>query len=192
MVPVSAISGFGMDELLDMILLVADMGELKANPDRPAIATIIESHLDTKLGPVATALVNTGTIHKGDAIVSGSAYGKVKLLKDYTGQSVKEAVPGEPVLIVGLDKVVEGGDILQVVSGIDVARDKAVEYEQYVDSQKKLNASQLDMLLSRIKSGNLKQLKIVLKADTNGSLEAIRNSLLKLSTPETNIMIIHG
>ena len=116
MVPVSAHTGFGIDELLEIILLVAEMLELKANPGRNGIATILESHLDMQLGPVATLLVNTGTIEKGAAIVCGAAYGKVKVLKDYLGKGIKFALPGMPALVVGLDRVVEGGDILQVVS----------------------------------------------------------------------------
>lgn len=116
MVPVSAHTGFGINELLEIILLVAEMLELKANPQRLAVATIIESHLDNQLGPVATALINTGNIEKGASVVCGDAFGKVKVLKDYKGQGLQKAFPGDPVLIVGLDKVVEGGDILQVVS----------------------------------------------------------------------------
>jgi len=115
MVPVSAHTGFGIEELLDIILLVAEMQELKANPDRLGIATIIESHLDMQLGPVATVLVNTGTIEKTSAMVCGASYGKVKVLKDYTGKNIKFATPGMPVLVVGLSQVAEGGDILQVV-----------------------------------------------------------------------------
>ena len=192
MVPVSAHTGFGIDELLEIILLVAEMQELKANPNRNGIATIIESHLDTKLGPVATVLVNAGSIEKWSPVVCGESYGKVKVLKDYLGKSVKSAGPGMPVLIVGLDKVAEGWDILQVMSGVDTARQKAVEYAEFISNQKKLKSSQLDILMSKIKSGNLKHLKVVLKADTNGSLEAIKNALLKLSTAETSVSVIHS
>lgn len=192
MVPISAQTGFGIDELLEIITLVAEMQELTANPERQAVATIIESHLDTQLGPVATALINTGKIQKGDAIVSGGSFGKVKVLKDFISRWVKYGLPWDPVFIVGLDKVVEWWDILQVVSWIDIARQKSTQYQEYIANQKTLNASQLDILMSRIKSGNLKHLKIVLKADTNGSLEAIKNSLLKLSTEETSVSIIHS
>lgn len=191
-VPVSAHTGFGIDELLEIILLVAEMQELKANPNRRWVATVIESHLDPNLGPVATVLVNTGTISKTDAVVCAGSFGKIKVLKDYTGKSVKFALPGDPVLLVGLDRVVEWGDILQWVSAIDEARDRATQYQEYLSSQKKLKSSQLDILMNRIKSGNLKHLKIVVKADTNGSLEAIKNALLKLSNEETSISIIHS
>lgn len=192
MIPVSAHTGFGIEELLEIILLVAEMQELKANPNRLWIATIIESHLDTQLGPVATVLINTWTIEKGSSMVCGASYGKVKVLKDYTSKNIKFAGPGSPVLVVGLDKVVEGGDVLQIVSGVDVARTKAIEYEEYLANQKSLKSSQLDILMSKIKSWNLKHLKIVLKADTNGSLEAVKNALLKLSTEETSVSVIHS
>lgn len=192
MVPVSAQTGFGIDELLEIILLVSEMQELTANPDRNGVATVLESHLDTKLGPVSTVLVNTGTIEKWSSIVCGASYGKVKVLRDYTGKSVKYVKPGEPAFIVGLDNVVAGGDILQVVNSIDVARQKSVEYLEYLSNQKQLKSSQLDILMSKIKSGNLKHLKVVLKADTNGSLEAIKNALVKLSTAETSVSIIHS
>ena len=152
MVPVSAHTGFGIDELLEIIILVAEMQELKANPNRLGIATIIESHLDTQLGPVATVLVNTGTIEKGSAMVCGASHGKVKVLKDYTSKNVKFTGPGSPALVVGLNKVVEGGDILQVVSGVDVARQKAIEFEEYLANQKSIKSSQLDILMSKIKS----------------------------------------
>ena len=108
MVPVSAHTGFGIDDLLEIILLVAEMKELKANPNRNGIATVIESHLDIKLGPVATVLVNTGTIHNTDQILCQDSYGKIRILKNYANQSIKKALPGDAILIVGLDKVVNG------------------------------------------------------------------------------------
>ncbi len=192
MVPVSAITGFWVDSLLEIILLVSEMQELSANPNRRAVGTVLESHLDTQLGPVATVLINTGTIHKWDNIVAADSYGKAKVLKDYASRSVKLAWPSSPVLIVGLDKVVNGGDIIQVASSTERAREKAIAYREVLRNQQSLNASQIDILMTKIKSGKLKQLKIVLKADTNGSLEAIKNSLLKLSTDETTVSIIHS
>ncbi|MBB1564586.1 translation initiation factor IF-2 [Candidatus Gracilibacteria bacterium] len=192
MVPVSAHTGFGIDELLEIILLVAEMKELKANPNRAGVATVIESHLDNNLGPVATVLINTGTIYSGDNIVCADSHGKVKILRNYANQKVKFSKPGDPALIVGLDKVVEGGDILQVVASPDVARTKVMEYKAILEKQKKSGSSGLDLLMSKIKAGNLKQLKIILKADTNGSLEAIKAALLKLSTPETSVVVIHS
>lgn len=191
MVPVSAQTGFGIDSLLEIILLLAEMQELKANPNRAWVATILESHLDSKFGPVSTVLINTGTMKKGDNIVCGASFWKIKVLKDFMWKSVKEATPGMPVLVVGLDEVSAGWDILQVVSSVDAARQKSVEYRAYQASQQNLKWSQLDILMSRIKSWNLKHLKVVVKADTNGSLEAIKNSLLKLSTDETSVTMIH-
>ncbi len=191
-VPVSAKTGFGIDELLEIILLVSEMQTLKANPNRPWVATVIESHLDSKLGPVATVLVNTGTIEKWDNIVCKDSYGKVKVLKNFASIWVKKAIPGDPVLIVWLDNVVWGWDILQVVASNEVAREKSIEYKEALAHQKVLDASGIDVLMSKIKAGNLQKLKIVLKADTNWSLEAIRNSVLKLSTEDTIVSVIHS
>ncbi len=192
MVPVSAMTWFWIEELLEIIILVSDMQELKANPDRAWIATVIESHLDPNLWSVATVIINTWTIHKWDNVVCKNSYWKVKILKNYSAKSIKKAWPWTPVLIVWLDKVVEGWDIVQVVASPDVAKTKAIEYDEIIASQKKLKTSWLDILMSKIKTWNLKQLKIVLKADTNWSLEAVKNWLLKLSTEETNVSIIHS
>ena len=192
MIPVSAITGFWIDELLEIILLTAEMQELKANPDRAWIATVIESHLDSKLGPVATVLVNTWTINMSDNVVCQDSYWKIKILKNHKKQSIKFAKPGEPVLIVWLNKVVDGWDILQAVKTVELAKQKADEYRVIIAKQKAAWDSWLALLMSKIKAWNLKQLKIILKAETNGSLEAIKWALLKLSTPETTVSIIHG
>lgn len=191
MVPVSALTWYWIDELLEIVLLVAEMKELKANPNRNGVWTVLESHLDSNLWPIATVLINTWTIKSGDNIVCGSSYWKVKVLKNYLNQKIKLAKPWEPVLIVGLDKIVEWWDILQVVNTIEIAKNRALEYKSILEKQKKSKTSWLELLMLKIKSGNLKQLKIVLKADTNGSLEAIKVALLKLSTLETEIIIIH-
>lgn len=127
-VPVSAHTGLGIEDLLDMILLQAELLELKANPERPAIATVIEAHLDQKLGSVATILVNTGTIRKGDNIVCAGVSGKVRTLKDYKTRNIDAAGPSVPVQITGLSGVVEGGDILQVVSTPEMATTRAKEF----------------------------------------------------------------
>jgi len=192
MVPVSAMTGFWIDDLLEIILLVAEMKELKANPDRAWVATVIESHLDHKLWPVSTVLINTWTVRMWDNIVCQDSYWKIKVLKNYNNYWVKYALPGEPVLIVWLGKVVDGWDILQVVNTIEVAKQKAEEYRTILANEKLSWASWLALLMSKIKAWNLKQLKVILKADTNGSLEAIRWALLKLSTPETTVDIIHA
>jgi translation initiation factor IF-2 len=192
MIPVSAHTGFWVDDLLEIILLVAEMKELKANPERAWIATVIESHLDHKLWPVVSVLINTWTMHTWDNIVCQDSYWKVKVLKNYGNKTVKFVTPGEPALIVWLDKVVDGWDIIQVVNSVELAKNKAEEYRSIIQKQKTLWASWLALLMSKIKAWNLKQLKIILKADTNGSLEAIKSSLLKLSTPETTVQVIHA
>ena len=194
LVPVSAHTGLGMDTLLDMILLQAEMLELKANPNRSAIATVIEATLDPKLGSVATILVNTGSITKGDHIVCAGASGKVRTLKDYRGKNIETAGPSVPVQITGLSEVVVGGDILQVVSSAEIATTRAKEFA-LAKNAKSIHAfegASLNMLMSRLKSGALKQLKIVLKTDSGGSLEALKAALSKLSTPETQVTFIHS
>ena len=193
-VPVSAHTGLGIEDLLDMILLSTEMMELKATVDRPAIATVIESHLDAKLGPLATVLVNTGTIKKGDYVACGSASGRVRFLRDFKGKNVDRAGPSVPVLVSGMSKTVGGGDILQVVSDSLTAAAKAHEF-QLVQSTKSIHnfeGASLDLLLNRLKTWGLKQLKVVLKCESNGSLEALKNALGKLSTGETRVTFIHS
>lgn len=194
LVPVSAHTGLGMDTLLEMILLQAEILDLKANSDRGAIATVIEASLDPKLGSVATILVNTGEIRKGDHIVCAGASGKVRTLKDYNGKNIEVAGPSVPVQITGLSEVVVGGDILQVVSSADIATARAKEFAlaKNTKSIHTFEGASLNMLMSRLKSGSLKQLKIVLKTDSGGSLEALKAALAKLSTPETQVTFIHA
>ena len=192
MIPVSAHTWFWIDELLEMITLVSEMKQLQANPDRQVVWTVIESHLDPSLWPVATILINTGTIKKWDSVVCWKSYGKIKLMKDYAGVWIIKALPWDPVLIVWLSEVVDGGDILQWVETIDIAKEKAYAFSEYLSLEKKAWISQLDLLMSRIQSWDLQQLKVVLKADTNWSLEAVKNAILKLSTNDTNVSIIHS
>ncbi len=192
MVPVSAKTWFWIDDLLWVILLIAEMQNLKANPDRNAIATVIESHLDQKLWAVATVIINTWTINKWDSIVCKDSFWKVKLLKDYSLKSLKKAFPWDPTMIVWLNRVVEWWDILQTVNDIEIAKYQASEYAKVIESQKSNSLTWIDLIMSKIKSWSLKQLKIVVKADTNWSLEAIKWSLIKLSTDETNVVIIHS
>ena len=191
-IPVSAHTGFGIDDLLEIILLVSEMKELKANPNRKAIATVIESHLDTQLWPVATVLINTGTMNKWDNIVCSESSGKVKILKNHIWKNIITATPSQPVLIVGLDKVVQGGDVLQVVSTPEVARQKSVEYAEIIARNKAQSASGIELLMSKIKAWSLKQLKVIVKADTNGALEAMKWALANLSTEETTVSVIHS
>lgn len=193
-VPVSAHTGLGIETLLDMILLSTEMMELKATEDRPGVATVVESHLNAKLGALSTVLVNTGTIKKGDYVVCGSAYGRVRFLRDFKGKNLDHAGPSVPVLISGMSKTCGGGDILQVVSDSLTAAAKAHEYElvQSTKSIHNFEGASLDMLLNRLKTGGLKQLKVVLKCESNGSLEALKNALGKLSTAETRVTFIHS
>ncbi len=193
-IPVSAHTGLGMDDLLDMILLVAEMGAWKANPDRLAIATVVEAHLDPSQGPVATVLVNAGTLRKGDAIVSGSSHGRVKALRDFRGRSVAEARPGSPVFVSGLSDVVQGGDIVQAVKDPATASAMARDYGQLAATRnaKKFEGASLVSILAKIKADGLKQLKLVVKSDTNGSLEALRDALSKLSTEKVQVQVVHA
>jgi translation initiation factor IF-2 len=192
MIPVSAKSWFWIEELLEILLLVAEMKELKANPNRTWVATVIESHLDKSLGPVATVLVNTWTVNKWDNIVCNDSFWKIRTMKNFENYGLLKAIPWDPILIIWLDKVVSGWDILQVVANPSIAKSKSLEYSEIISNIKKNEMSGLDVLMSRIKAWNLKQLKILVKADTNWSLEAIKASILKLSTEDTNIVIIHS
>ena len=189
-VPVSALNGEGIDGLLDMILLTAEMGDLKANPNREAVGTVIEAHLDQNLGPVATILINTGTLKVMDNVIVGSTYGRIKLMKDFTGKALQSAIPSTPVLVAGLNITPKSGDILQVVKDERTARGRAEEISliNKKDSFERMSAA--NQLISRVKSNKI--LKIVLKADTKGSLEAIRQSLAKIKDEEVAIKIIHA
>ncbi len=192
MTPVSAITGEGMDTLLDMILLVAEMENLEANPNRDAVATVIESHLDKNLGPVATVLINTGTLEIMDNVVVGTSYGRIKVMKDHTGKNMKKAGPAKPVLVAGLSKTPQSGDVLQVVKDEKTARMRATQLETLHNNAKIQGISPGKDIIARIASGKLKTLKIVLKADTKGSLEAINQSLNKIKDKEVAIKIIHS
>jgi translation initiation factor IF-2 len=188
--PISALQRQGIDELLDMILLVADMENLKANPDREAIGTVVEAHLDPSFGPIATVLVNTGTLREGDSFVVGSTFGKVKVMFDCLGRRIKEALPSAPVRIAGLHKTPLSGDILQVAVDEKSARQKSEEIGQLIKDEKIKKGSSLNQLISSVQSNKL--LKIVLKADTKGSLEAIKGALAKIKDEEVALKIIHS
>ena len=191
-VPVSAITWFWIPDLLEIIILVSEMKELKANPNRKWVATVLESHLDQKLWAVSTVLINTWTVNKWDDIVCQDSYWKIKILRNHSFNNIKYWIPWQPVLIVWLDKVMEWGDILQVVSSPETARQKAIDYKDYILSKKKNSMSGLDLLMSKIRLWNLQQLKIVLKADTNWALEAMKWSLEKLSTNDISVTIIYS
>ena len=193
-IPVSAHTKQGIDDLLEMILLTADMMELKANPDRAAKGTVIEARLDKGMGPVATVLVQNGTLHAGDTIVAGTTVGRVRSMMDDRGRRVKEAGPSVPVEITGLGDVPVGGDIFNAVSDERLARELVEQRinerkEEQFNSQTKVT---LDNLFEQMKEGDMKELKIIVKADVQGSVEAVRQSLEKLSNDEVRVHIIHG
>ena len=194
-VPVSAKTGEGLDELMEMLLLTAEMGELKANPNRRARGLVLEAELDKGRGPVATVLVQKGTLRVGDPIAAGSAHGKVRAMMDDKGRRVKEAGPSVPVEILGLDDVPNAGEVFVGCANEKEARNFA---ETFIAQNKaKLleetkSKVSLDDLFSKIQEGNLKELNIIVKADVQGSVEAMKQSLLKLSNDEVVVKIIHG
>ncbi|MDX9971020.1 MAG: translation initiation factor IF-2 [Candidatus Gracilibacteria bacterium] len=188
-VPISALTGQGVDELLEMILLTADMANLKANPNREAIGTVIESHLDPSLGPVATILVNSGTLKIMNNIVVGHSFGRIKILRDHRGNALRVAGPSTPVLIAGMHQVPQAGDILQVVKDEKTAKNKVSEI-LLMEYHKNQKASGVEQLITTIKSDKI--LKIILKGDTKGTIEAIRNSLSKIKDEEVAIKVIHS
>lgn len=194
MVPVSARTGEGIEELLEMILLVAEMEELKANPNRKAVGTIIEAQLDKGKGPLATVIVQKGTLKVGSVVVSGSSYGRVRAMFDDKGRGVKKALPSTPVVILGLSEVPNAGDLLYEVDDEKTARTIAEKYqeklrEQQIKAEQKVS---LDDLFERIKQGEIKELNIIIKADVRGTIEALKQSFEKLSNEEVKINIIHS
>ena len=194
-VPVSAHTGEGIDTLLEMILLTAEVEELKANPKRRARGLVIEAELDKGKGPVATILVQKGTLKVGDSIAAGACSGKVRAMMDDKGKRVKEAGPSTPVEILGLSDVPNAGEILVVTENDKEAKNFAAtfvsENKNRLLEETKAKMS-LDDLFSQIQAGNLKELPIIVKADVQGSVEAVKQSLVKLSNEEVVVKVIHG
>ena len=193
-VPVSAKTGEGMDTLLEMINLTAEVLELKANPDRMAKGAVIEARLDKGKGPIATLLVQNGTLRTGDIIIAGTAVGRVRVMRDDKGRTVKEAGPSVPVEVMGLAEVPNGGDTFAVVEDERLARE-LVEKRKYDAKEEQFSRYQkvtLDNLFSQIEEGEMKELRIIVKADVQGSVEAVRQSLEKLSNNEVRVRVIHG
>lgn len=193
-IPVSAHTKEGLDDLLEMVTLVAEIKELKANPDRPAKGTVIEARLDKGRGPIASVLVQNGTLRVGDIIVAGTAVGRVRAMTNEKGEKVKEAGPSFPVEITGLDDVPSGGDIFNAVSDERLARElveqrKEKQKEEQWGNQTKVT---LDNLFDQMQLGEVKELKVIVKADVQGSVEAVRQSLEKLSNDEVRVNVIHG
>jgi translation initiation factor IF-2 len=190
MVPVSALRGDGVDDLLDMIILTADMESLKANPKREAVGTVVEAHLDHSLGPVATILVNTGTLKITQNVIVGNTYGRIKLMKDHKGKALRSAGPSTPILIAGLNETPKSGDILQVVKDEKTAKDRAEEIALIGKKEKDEKMSALNQLISTVKSDKI--LKLVVKADTKGSLEALKQSIAKIKDEDVAVKVIHS
>ncbi|MCF6460502.1 translation initiation factor IF-2 [Clostridium sp. Cult3] len=193
-VPVSALRKEGIDDLLEMILLVAEMQELMANPDRKAVGTVVEAQLDKGRGPVATVLVQKGTLRVGDMVVCGSASGRIRAMFDDKGKNVKKAGPSIPVMILGLSEVPLSGDVLYAVEDEKTARTYA-ERKKELDREEQLKSTQkvsLDDLFEKIQLGEIKELNIIIKTDVRGTIDAIRQSLEKLENEEVKVNIIHG
>ena len=193
-IPVSAHTKEGLDDLLEMVNLVAEIKELKANPDRAAKGTVIEARLDKGRGPIASVLVQNGTLRVGDIIVAGTAVGRVRAMTNEKGEKVKEAGPSIPVEITGLADVPSGGDVFNAVSDERLARElveqrREKQKEEQWGNQTKVT---LDNLFDQMQLGEIKELKVIVKADVQGSVEAVRQSLEKLSNDEVRVNVIHG
>lgn len=194
LVPVSARTGEGIDDLLEMILMVAEMEELKANPNRLAVGTVIEAQLDKGRGPTATILVQKGTLKHSDMVFSGQASGRIRAMFNDQGKQVKKAGPSTPVLILGLNEVPEAGDMIYAVKDEKEARNYAQKIkdhnrEEQIKSSSTMN---LDELFGKISDGETKDLNIIIKTDVKGTIDAIKQSLIKLSNEEVKVNIIHG
>ena len=193
-VPVSAKTGMGIDDLLENVLLTADMLELKANPNRFAKGSIIEARLDRGRGPVATVLVQNGTLRLGDVIIAGTAVGRVRTMTDDKGRSAAEAGPSIPMEITGLTEVPSAGDIFNAVADEKLARELVEQRKQEAKEEqfRQYQKVTLDNLFSQISQGEMKELPIIVKADVQGSVEAVRQSLEKISNDEVRVKVIHG
>jgi len=191
-VPVSAKTGEGIDELLENILVVAELEDLKANPNAPASGYVVEGERDPGRGPVATLLLSRGTLHKGDVVLAGTAYGRVRAMLDYTGKRVKDAGPGSPVEILGLSGVPEAGTRFEVVEHERQARDRAQQAEEKLRRQELAQGGSRRSLEDLLGQGGMQDLNLVIKADVAGSVEALKDALAKLSTDEVRVNIVRS
>ncbi len=195
MCPISAKTGQGIQELLEMVVLSAEMRELKANPNREASGTVIEARLDKGRGPVATLLVQNGTLNQGDIIIAGTAVGRVRAMTDYRGKAMKKAGPSMPVEIIGMAEVPQAGDTFNAVADERMARQLSDERKQAEKDSKLKNltgAVTLENLFAQMQEGSMKELNIIVKADVQGSAEAVKASLQKLSNEEVRVKVIHS
>ncbi len=192
--PVSALKREGIEELLEMILLVAEMQELKANPNRKAVGSIVEAQLDKSRGPVATVLVQKGTLKVGDMVVAGIASGRVRAMFDDKGKKIKKAGPSIPTMILGLSDVPDAGDTLYAVQDEKTARNVASRRREYERAEhlKTNTAVSLDDLFDQIQAGEVKDLNLIVKTDVKGTIDALSQSLTKLEHEEVNVNVIHG
>ena len=193
-VPVSAKTGMGIDDLLENILLVAEVKELKANPNKAAKGTVIEARLDKGKGPTATVLVQGGTLHKGDVIIAGTSVGRVRTMTNDKGKQIEKAGPSTPVEITGLSEVPMSGDIFNAVADEKLARELVEKRKHQAKEEvfKQYQKVTLENLFSQISEGEMKELPIIVKADVQGSVEAVKQSLEKLSNEEVRVKVIHG
>ncbi len=193
-IPVSAKTGEGIEQLLDTIRLMAEEKKLKANPDRPAIATVIESSVQSGAGVTATVLINTGTLHQGDPFVIYDQYGKIRSMTDFSGSAVKNAPPSAPVQITGITNLPQVGDLLQIMKSEKIARKKAEEVQsiEHKDELRKRKQFSLATLKTKLAEGKLSQCKIIVKASSKGSQEAVVNEIEKIKTDEHMVKVIHA
>jgi translation initiation factor IF-2 len=193
-VPVSARTGEGLKDLLDNLLVVAELQELKANPNRPAVGAVLEAERDNTRGPMAAVLVQTGTLHQGDAVVVGDTCGKIKAMFDDRGRRLESAGPSEPVKVMGLEAVPLAGDTLKVVKDERVARARVEELRRQREAlpSREQRAVTLEALFGEVTAGKVRELNLILKTDVQGSIEPVRNSIERLSTEEVKVRIIHA
>ena len=192
-VPVSARTGDGIGDLLENLLVVAELAELKANPSSPARGVVIEAKLDRKRGPTATVLVQSGTLNVGDYIVAGTAWGRVKAISNDRGRVVKEIVPGQPAEVLGFSSLPEAGDLMAVLPSDRMARSIVHDRERIKSTQQsQVRALTLEEVVKQIDAGDIKELNLVLKADVQGSVEAVRQSLERLTDAEARVRILHA
>ena len=192
-VPVSARTGEGIDDLLENILILSEVSEFRANPNRPAAGVVIEAKLDRKRGPVATVLIQSGTLNVGDYVVAGTAWGRVKAIADDRGQAIREVVPGAPAELLAFGAVPEAGDLMTAMPNERTARAMAQERERDKSNQQsQVRALTLEEVVKQIDAGDVKELNLVLKADVQGSVEAVRQSLERLTEAEARVRILHA
>lgn len=191
LVPVSAKTGEGLDDLLTTILLTSEIGNFRANPDKAAAGVVIEANMDRSRGPMATVIVQGGTLRPGDIVVAGSAFGKVRALFDDRGKTVRTARPGSPVMLLGLNAVPEAGDKVQVLADEKIARAVSLQRGRQKRAESLSSTRSAGDIMSQIAAGDVKQLNLIIKADTQGSIEALEHALHELNTDVARVSVLH-